>query len=136
MKKIKYLLLILFVGIMFTGCGSSNLKSLSYSDLKDKLNNKESFFFIVIRDGCSYCESFVPKAEDVLNEYNIIGYKLNVSDLSDKEAEEFDKQWDVDGTPTTIFIVDGVEGSIMQRIDGSVSKEKLIDKLKQTGYIE
>lgn len=137
MKKIKLLILFLFVGFLFTGCGSSsNLKSISYSELKDKLESKEKFFFIVIRDGCTFCESFVPKVEDVLDEYDIVGYKLNISDMSEKEYNEFDEIWDVSGTPTTIFIEDGLEISIMQRIDGSVSKEVFITKLEQNNYIK
>ena len=135
MKKIRYLLLFLFVGILLTGCGSSNFKSLSYSELQSKLDNKDTFFFVVIRDGCSYCEAFAPKVEAVLNEYDVVGYKVNISDMSEDEYKKFDEVWNVDGTPTTIFIKEGTEESIMQRIDGSVSKDKVISKLKQNGYI-
>ena len=137
MKKFKFLLLFLFVGILLVGCGSSsNLKSLSYSELKDKLENKEKFFFVVIRDGCSFCEAFIPRVEEVLDEYNIVGYKLNISDMSEDEYKEFDEIWDVSGTPTTIFIEDGSETSVMQRIDGSVSKDKFKTRLEQNEYIK
>ena len=74
--------------------------------------------------------------EEVLNEYNVIGYVINLSDMSDKELEEFDKLFNVDGTPTTIFMTEGKELSLLQRIDGNVAKEKIITKLENNNYIK
>ena len=88
--------------------------------------NKETFFFVVIRDGCSFCESFVPKVEEVLNEYDVIGYKLNISTFTEEEYNEFDATWNVDGTPTTIFIKDGSEVSILQRLEGQTAETCLV----------
>ena len=136
MKNIKKVLFLCLLIILCTSCKSSNLKSISYSELNKKLENKETFFFVVIRDGCSHCESFIPKVEDVLDEYNIIGYKINYTDLSEKDDEEFYNKFGVDSTPTTIFINDGYETSIMQRLEGNVSKDKLISKLKANNYIK
>ena len=137
MKKIKNILLLLLVTIILSGCGSSNnLKDISYSKFKTMLDNKESFFFVVVKDGCSYCDAYKPKVEEVLNEYNIVGYKLNISNMSESEYEEFDANYNVDGTPTTIFITNGQETSLLQRIDGNVSKEKLISKLEANSYIK
>ena len=53
-----------------------------------------------------------------------------------QEMEEFDSMYTVTGTPTTIFIKNGVETSIMSRINGEVSKDKIISKLKQNEYIK
>ena len=111
------------------------LKSISYSSFKEKLKNKETFFLVVTRDGCQYCEKFVPTVEEVLSEYEVTGYNLNYTDLSDSDKELFDPEYNVDSTPTTIFIRDGEEISILQRIEGNVSKEKLVAKLKSNGYI-
>jgi predicted bacteriocin transport accessory protein len=118
-----------------SACGSSKLKSISYSSFKEKLKNKETFFLVVTRDGCQYCEKFVPTVEEVLSEYEVTGYNLNYTDLSDSDKELFDPEYNVDSTPTTIFIRDGEEISILQRIEGNVSKEKLVAKLKSNGYI-
>ena len=137
MKILKLLLIPITVLLLFTGCGKeSNLKEISYNGLKEKMENKESFFFVVERDGCTYCEAFVPKMEEVLNEYNVIGYVINLSDMSDKELEEFDEKFNVDGTPTTIFMTEGNELSLLQRIDGNVTKEKIITKLENNNYIK
>ena len=136
MKYVKKIVFLFLLIILCTSCGTSNLKSLSYSELTKKLNDKETFFFVVIRDGCSHCESFVPKLEEVLDEYDVIGYKVNYSDLSEDEDEEFYNKFGVDGTPTTIFIKDGSEVSILQRLEGNTSKEKIISKLKLNNYIK
>ena len=135
MKKIKYLLLVLLVGVIFTGCGKNNLKTVSFNELSKKLENGESFFFEVVQDGCSHCANFTPKLKEVLNEYDVIGYQLNLTDLTEENYKTFNSMFDVDGTPTTIFIVNGKEVSLLQRIDGNVSKEKIISKLKTNKYI-
>ncbi len=137
MKKLKYLVLILFIAIAFTGCGNEEkLKDLSYSEFQSMRKNKETFFVVIIRDGCSHCESFIPKVEEVVDEYDITGYTLNLANIDEEESSEFFKQFNVDGTPTTIFITDGDEVSVMQRIDGNVSKEVLVNKLKANNYIK
>lgn len=135
MKKIKYLLLVLLVGVIFTGCGKNNLKTIGFNELNKKLENGESFFFEVVQDGCSHCANFTPKLKEVLNEYDVIGYQLNLTDLTEENYKTFNSMFDVDGTPTTIFIVNGKEVSLLQRIDGDVSKEKIISKLKTNKYI-
>ena len=135
MKKIKYILLIIFSFLIMTGCGKNNLKSLSFNELNNKLNNKDTFFFEIVQDGCSHCASFTPKLKEVLNEYNVVGYQVNLTNLTTEEYQKFNSMFDVDGTPTTIFITDGQEVSVLQRIDGNVSKEKIVSKLKANKYI-
>lgn len=137
MKNFRKILLILLVIVFCSACGkSSNLKSLDYSSFKDKINNGDSFFFVVIKDGCKYCESYVPKLEKILDEYDISGYSLNISDMSQSEYEEFEENYNVDSTPTTIFVTNGKEVSVMQRIEGNLSEEKVISKLKDNNYIK
>lgn len=136
MKKLRNVLLLFLLVVLCSSCGSSKFKSISYSKLNDMLENKETFFFVVVRDGCQHCENYIPKVEEVLKEYDIVGYKLNYSDLSDEEDAEFFKKYGISSTPTTVFIKDGKEISILQRIEGNVSKDKLIDKLKKNEYIK
>lgn len=137
MKKIKLLIIPILIILLFSGCSSSSkMKDLSYSKLIEKLDNKETFFFVVEKDGCPYCEKYIPEMEEVLEEYNITGYVINISDMSESDSEKFDKQFDVDGTPCTIFIAEGKEISILQRIDGYVEKERIISKLENNNYIK
>lgn len=139
MKKIIFVLLAFSFLTLLTGCENkkdSYLKDLSYKELEEKVNNKEEFFFVVTRDGCSHCEEFVPVLEKILNDNKIVGYNYNLAKQSDEENGKFDELFAVDGTPTTIFVKDGQEVSIMQRINGNVSEDKVIQKLKNNGYIK
>jgi predicted bacteriocin transport accessory protein len=122
--------------MLFTSCGSSKLKDISYSELNKKLKNNETFFFVVTRDGCQHCEKYIPKVEEVLEEYDIVGYNLNYSDLSEEEDEEFYNTYGIGSTPTTVFIKDGEEETTATRIEGDVSVERLTDKLKKNGFIK
>ena len=138
MKYFKIFALVSILFVLLVGCENKNdyLKNLSYKELNEKLENKEEFFFVVTQDGCSHCEEFVPVLKEVLNENKIIGYNFNLTRLSEEEKTSFDELFAVDGTPTTIFIKDGKEVSIMQRIVGGLSSDKLVQKLKNSGYIE
>jgi predicted bacteriocin transport accessory protein len=139
MKKMKIVVLLLFAILIFSGCSKSNdsyLKDLSFNELKEKLNNKDEFFFVVTQDGCSHCESFIPVLESTLNKEKIVGYNFNLSKLSEDDNKKFEELFKIDGTPTTIFIKDGQEISILQRIYGEASEEQIIQKLKNNGYIK
>ena len=136
MKKIKYLLPLFLVLFIFVGCGKKdNLKDISYSKLTSMMDEKETFFFVVKKDGCSHCEDYIPKVENVLNEYDVVGYVINLTDLSDEDYDKIQEDFGVNGTPTTIFIKNGKEIK-MQRFEGSVSEEKIISKLKTNNYIK
>jgi len=136
-KNFKFLI-ILFLGIfLFSGCENQGyLVSISYSEFKEMQESKENFFVEIVQDGCSYCTAFTPKLKEVLNEYKVKGYQLNLSELSDEDYKEFNLTFGSPGTPTTIFFIEGKELSKLQRISGNVSKTKIVSKLEANGYIK
>lgn len=139
MKKLFVCIFAITCLFMVTGCtnkSDSYLKDLSYEELNKKLSDKETFFFVVTQDGCSHCENFLPVLENVLNDKKVIGYNLNTSKLSEEQNKEFDEKYNVTGTPTTIFIKDGEEVSLLQRINGEADSDKVIRKLQNNGYIK
>ena len=137
MKKIITLLSVFIFTLLLTGCGGSEyLKTLSYDELNQKLENKESFILEVMRTGCTACEGFAPKLESVTNDYKVTVYQLNTSDLSDEVWEEFKDKFSVSATPTIVFFTEGEELTIGTRIVGDVSKDKVIEQFKNMGYIE
>ena len=139
MKKLFVCILAITCLFMVTGCtnkSDSYLKDLSYEELNKKLSDKETFFFVVTQDGCSHCENFLPVLENVLNDKKVIGYNLNTSKLSEEQNKEFDEKYNVTGTPTTIFIKDGEEVSLLHRINGEADSDKVIRKLQNNGYIK
>ena len=135
LKHIKNIFFILVFVFILSGCDSNNLKSLSYKEFNNKLKSNDSFFVEIVQDGCSHCANFTPKLKEVLNEYDIVGYQINLTDLSDEDYSEFSTKYGVNSTPTVIFIFDGQETSLLQRINGNISKDKIISKLKSNGYI-
>ena len=136
MKKIKNIIIVFLVLFMFSGCGKTNLVKLSYNEFKNKLNNKDSFFIEIVQDGCSHCAEFTPKLKEVLNDYDVKGYQLNLTYLDEDDYEDFGNSYSISGTPTIIFITNGQETSLLQRINGNVSVDKLVSKLKSNGYIK
>ena len=134
MKKIKVLILLLFSVLLLSGCSNdSYLKDLSFSELKNKIEAKEEFFFVVTQDGCSHCEAYVPVLTKTLNKYKITGYNLNLSKLSESDNKEFEELFKTEGTPTTIFVKDGNEISILQRIYGEATEDQIV---KNNNYIK
>ena len=46
------------------------------------------------------------------------------------------KIFNFDGTPTTVFVIDGEEKTAANRIVGEASEEKITKKLKSNGFIK
>lgn len=137
MKKI--LTLILLTIIILTGCNSQNnnyLEVISFDKLTSLIENKESFVLEIYQDGCSHCSVFTPRFKGVLKEYEVNAKALNISNLTEKEYNKFVDIFGSLGTPTVIFIEDGIEKTKINRLVGEASKNEIVRKLKQNGYIE
>lgn len=132
-KKIK---IIIILGMIFliTGC-KNNLERIDYNDLKEKVKNEETFILEISQDNCSHCEEFTPRLKNILDTYNIKAYNLNLTYLSKDDYDELNKDYNIEGTPTTIFFKKGKELT-NNRINGSTSDKKLINILKRLGYIK
>jgi len=139
MKKLTLLICLITFLFLFTGCGENEEKRLieiSYTEFKEKLENKESFFIEIMQTGCSACQSFAPKYKEVLEEYKLISFQLNFSNMTEEEYKEFQKDYEVSGTPNVIFIANGVESSKLQRITSNIAKSKIIAKLQANKIIK
>ena len=133
-KKIKFLIIGLFM-IFITGCNNTNtITEINYSDLEEMIDNKESFILEIVQTGCSHCQEFSPRFKAVLKTNDIEAYSLNLHNLTDEESEKFDELTTISGTPTVLFFEDGKETS--NRIYGAVNSEKIEEHLKDGGYIE
>lgn len=112
-----------------------NLISIKYKEIKEKINNKDSFILVVSQSTCSHCASYKPKLELIAKDYGIDIYYIDYD--KDSSKEEFLDDFDLDGsTPITLFINDGKEKSLLNRLEGDISKEKAIEKFKKMGFIE
>ncbi len=144
MEKKKYLLiasiLIVILGIIigyFLFSMNDNLVRLSYDEIMEKIDNKESFILCISRTTCSHCNVYKPKLRKVANKYDIKIYYTDVDKYSKNDLKDFNSKISFDGgTPTTLFIKDGKEKTTATRIEGDVSIEKIVDKLKKNGFID
>jgi len=138
MKKL-LLIFLLIIPFFITGCNNEDnqyLETISFTKLTNLLKEKESFVLEIYQDGCSHCATFNPRFKSVLTEYKVNAKALNMSDLTEKEYNEFTSIFGSLGTPTVIFIEDGNEKTKINRLVGAVSKKEIVRKLKQNGYIE
>ena len=132
MKKI----LICFLSLLLlVGCSNKEYTEISYNDLENKLNNKDSFVLLIGSDTCSACTIFKETMQDVMKDTNVEIFYVNLNALNDEEYSKLYSKYVVKSTPTTIFISEGEETSTYDRIIGAANYDKVIDSLKKHGYI-
>ena len=131
--KVSFMLLVIF---LLSGCSNKYLKEISYDEYKNLIKNKESFVLEIMSTNCSACINFKPKLEEVTKEYKVEVKYINTEKLSEKETKELYKEAGISGTPTVIFYKDGKEETKSSRINGSVSKDRIISKFKANSIIK
>lgn len=130
------ILIILFV-IAFNYYSRPRLYELDVNQVKEKIDNKESFILCISATYCSHCKEYKPKLEDISKEYRMDIYYIDFDKYSNKEQELFRNYVSFDGgTPVTLFIKNGEEETTVNRINGNVSKDKIIGKFKSNGFIK
>lgn len=106
---------------------------LTYDQYKEKISNNESFIVLLYQTGCSHCESFEPKVNKIIKEYNLEIYSLNLADLSEKEYAVVKNKTFVTGTPTTVFIK---EGKYENKLVGDKEEEEIFKFLVDSEYLK
>lgn len=134
---ISVILIILITGISYIIINSnSNLIKLNYKEILEKIENKDNFVLCVSSSECMHCNEYKPKLKKIANRYDLKIYYINIDELTKKEYENFKKDLNFDGgTPVTIFFKNGEEKTTATRIEGNTKIEKIIDKLKNNGFI-
>ena len=143
-KKKKVIIIIasilVLIGViicLFIHSYNSNLIEINYNELKEKIDNNEDFVLCISRTTCSHCLDYKPKLKKVGYKYKIDIYYIDVDLLNDDDLKMFKDTVSFDGsTPITVFFKNGEEKTTATRIEGDVSEEKLINKLKTNGFIE
>lgn len=133
---ITIVILIILSIVVILSSNKNNLIKLSYNEVVEKINNKESFVLCISATYCSHCQDYKPKLKNVANDYNILIYYIDIDKLDEKEYINLKKELSLDGsTPITIFFKNGEEATTATRIEGDVKTEKIIEKLKANGFI-
>ena len=136
MKLLKVLSIILGVFIL-CGCSKSSVEEINFNVLNNLIKENKTFILYVGSDTCISCKEFSPKFESVINDNDVSNaYYIDLDNLSDDDKSSFNKIINITGTPTVVFITDGEEESTYNRINGNVSTEKIITRLKANDYIK
>ena len=116
---------------------TGSLISLTYQQLQEKIDKKDDFILVVSQSTCSHCATYKPKLKIIAQDYNLDIYYIDYDLEKDNIKKEFLENYDLDGsTPTTMFIKNGKQTNMFDRIEGDVSKEKAIEKFKKLGFIK
>jgi predicted bacteriocin transport accessory protein len=150
----KKLLIILVAIICFAAIGSmiyigfvngekeknldKHLIEINFSELQEKINNKETFILVLTQTNCSHCMEYKPTLKKVLAEYDVYAYELNIAEdkISKEDKAKLKEIANTSGTPTTVFIKEGQETSTSTRLGGNRSSSDIIKRLKAMGYIK
>ncbi len=114
--------------------GEPGFTEITYDQYEEKVNNKDMFLVVIVRDGCGYCEAYQPIVEKVANDYNLPFYYINLTNLTTEESEKListnkylkrEKKW---GTPTTLFMYGD---NVIASISGYVEEENFVSFVKE-----
>lgn len=132
--------LLLLVGLIIADriMGKDYLTEIEYDEIIEKIENEESFVLLISQTTCTHCISYKPKLEEVAKEYKIDIYYIDVDLLSEENYDKLDSyvNFSNSGTPITLFLKNGEETTVANRINGDASKEKIEKKLKSNGFID
>ena len=110
---------------------------LDYKGVIKKVDNKDKFILVVSKSTCSHCATYKPKIEAIVKEYGTDVYYIDYDEETEDTQKEFLEKFNLDGaTPMTLFFEKGKEISVLNRIEGDLSSEKVITTFKKMGFID
>ncbi len=137
MKKY-FLIFGLLMIFLITGCGSNKLSTyteISYDEFNNMVDDKKTFPLVIGSSTCSACSVFKPTMESFIKKYQVEVFYIDISKLSEDEANKLGSEINFKSTPTTIFFKDGLQSSVYYRIVGSESIGNVVKAYKNMGYI-
>lgn len=135
MKKVLILLTTIMI-VALTGCKYVGYKNISYEELTTKLNNNESFVFVIGSRDCSACTAYKGTMEEIMKDYDVSIYFIEIVDLNEEDGNKLRSQFYYQYTPTTIFIEDGKEKTTYDRIVGAADYETVKNALIKYNMIK
>ena len=116
---------------------NGNLIEVKYNDIIKKVNDKDSFILVISQSTCSHCATYRPKLMKIVQDYDINIYYIDYDKESETNQNKFLDEFNLSGaTPTTIFIKDGEEVSLLSRLEGDLSVDKVVKQFKKMGFIK
>jgi len=131
------LIIIIGVLVVYNLFFKSGLTELTVDEVIEKIDNKDDFVLCISQTTCTHCASYKPKLEDISANYDLEIFYIDIDKYKQEEINEFKRYISFDGsTPVTAFIKAGEETTASNRIFGDASYDKIVKKLKITGFIE
>ena len=141
-KKVIFLVsicLVILIGALIADKIMSNsyFNKITYEEVLKKIDNKEDLVLLISQTSCSHCATYKPKLERTANKYKVNVYYIDVDLLDEDEYNNLNSKlsFSSSGTPLTIFLKNGNETTVANRIKGDSSVEKIVKKLKSNGFI-
>lgn len=138
MGVIGFIVLLPIFLLLVVDRGLTTYQKINVTQLEKMIENEEDFILYINSRDCAHCQAFKPKLNTVIQEYEVKVYGVDIYGLPTGDINRLKDIVSYQGTPTTVFFVDGVENSESgnNRITGNLSKETIIEKFKYNGYIE
>ena len=102
--------------------GDVGLNEITYTKYKEMVDNDDAFVLVIERDGCYYCQQYMPLLKEYVDKNKLAVVYINTDNLKEDEYQELSttnnylkkNKW---GTPTTLFmigsrIVDSISGYV------------------------
>lgn len=77
-------------------------------------------------DWCGPCRAMSPAIQSLMEEYNKEGSDVEIKKVNVDSDPDLTTKFSIRSIPTLVFLKDGVE---MDRMNGAVSKDKILEKL-------
>lgn len=117
MKKILRVLLLVFAFSIVSGCSQT-----SPADVQTKIDNEETFIVVASSTTCPKCLVYAPTVEEFAKQSDVEVITIEIDKLSEEERTSFATDYNIVGTPTTLFFVKG-------RLVGSLTGIKTVTEL-------
>lgn len=136
--KIWMMFVVISLTLFTTACGNklTTYEEINYPKFNSMIGEKQSFVMFIGSTTCPHCDLYKETLNEVIKKYQVHVYYIDVSKLSSDENNKLKLIANYTGTPTTVFIENGQETSMYDRIDGNKPMDKVIEKLKKKGYIK
>ena len=136
MKKGLFIIATIVLVFCLSGCGRTTYDEITYSELNNMIEAKDDFVLFIGSETCSACSSYKITLNKLIEKYHTDIKYLDISKLSEKESSELQSRFPFTGTPTTVFITNGVEKNTYNRINGNEKYSNVLKKLIKNGYIK
>lgn len=112
-----------------------NIKNMTIAELETNIAKKENFILVITQTSCGACIAYKPVLDEILINYNLIAYEIDIRTLSDEEYHKLNEIITVEYTPTTLFFKEGIKKEA-QTLIGNTEKELIISSLKASEFIK